>query len=281
LQVQSLHIYPVKGARAVDLTTCDLEPMGLAEDRRWMLVNADGMFLSQRDTPALAKLAVKPARNGGLMISVPGALTQLVLPPDPSQPTISVTVWKYTGPALAAGKDVNDLLSRWLGQPVRLVRVAPTTARLANPDWAGPHTPVGFADAYPVLVALTASLDALNAAMADAIAMNRFRPNIVISGAGAWADDGWKRIRLGEVELDLVKPSDRCLVTTTDQSSGERMGKEPLATLAKLRRSAVPNINGVLFGTNAAPRVLGTLSVGDIVEVLETREPWALHTERP
>jgi uncharacterized protein YcbX len=135
--------------------------------------------------------------------------------------------------------------------------------------------PVSFADAFPVLVTNTGSLTALNQDIEGhggaAVPMARFRPNVVIECDEPWAEDEWMQLRVGEVVFDLVKPSDRCIVTTTDQRTGARMGKEPLASLARIHRSTDPRINGVIFGENAVPRELGVISVGDDVEILETR----------
>ncbi len=274
MHVAALHIYPVKGARGISLATVALLPMGLAHDRQWMIVDQTGTFLTQRDTPQLAQLDVAVADTGALTVSVAHEFTvDVAVPVDGSIP---VTVWKNTLIAIPADRTVSQHLSRWLGKPVTLVCFPGAGARLSNPVWAGADVPVGFADAYPVLVACSASLEDLNARMKTPVPMTRFRANIVIEGASPWADDGWQRIKIGAAELDLVKPCDRCIVTTTDQQTGARLGPEPLATLATFRRSAVAGVGGVLFGTNAVPRSMAQVSVGDTVTVLQTRSPWSL-----
>ncbi len=279
MHVAGLHVYPVKGGRGIDLTSTAVMHMGLAHDRQWMIVNAEGMFLTQRDTPQLAQLAVTVDATGDLTLSVAGHFSTRVAIPSADDAHMSVTVWKSTLDAIPARGAISENLSAWLGETVRLVRFPPRHARLSNPAWAGDTAPVGFADAYPVLIAVADSLDALNSRLQAPLPMSRFRANIIIGGATAWADDGWQRIKIGAVELDLVKPCDRCIVTTTDQMTGERAGPEPLTTLAKMRRADIEGMNGVVFGTNAVPRSLGTISVGDAIEILATRTPWKIRAE--
>jgi uncharacterized protein len=271
LRVASLHLYPIKGVRAVNVAEASVEPAGFADDRRWMIVDADGRFLSQREVPKLATLVAEPI-VGGLRLPFGDVMAAASAAPEQS-----VTVWSSSVPATPAPPAINAALSDWLDQAATLVHMGRPGARQSNPAWAGPDVPVSFADAYPVLVATSASLAALNAAMATPVPMDRFRPNLVIDGADAWEEDRWTTLHIGDVCFDLVKPCDRCLVTTTDQTSGARMGKEPLATLAKLRRSADPRVNGVLFGWNAVPRSLGTVRVGDCVEATAGRpDGWPL-----
>lgn len=280
MHVTGLNIYPVKSGRAIVANTATVMPMGLRHDRQWMIIDENGTFLTQRDTPHLAQLITEVDDTGGLTLTVAGEFQHTVPLPDVSAQTVTVRVWKSTLAARRTSDSVSQKLSAWLGKSVQLVRFPESGARTSNPVWAGPDVPVGFADAYPVLIALTESLDELNARLVTALPMERFRPNIIISGAPAWADDVWRHIRIGAVELELVKPSDRCLVTTTDQTTGVRTGPEPLALLAKIRRSAVAGVNGVLFGTNAVPRICGDIRVGDSVEVLESRVPWKIMPEK-
>jgi hypothetical protein len=146
--------------------------------------------------------------------------------------------------------------------------------RLKASVWTPAPVPVSFADAFPVLVTTTGSLAALNRAIEEeggaAVPMRRFRPNLVVDCDEPWAEDQWPAIRVGGAELALVKPSDRCIVTTTDQATGERRGPQPLQALARIRRSTDPRINGVLFGVNAVPQRLGEIRLGAAVEVLRT-----------
>ncbi|MGD9799180.1 MAG: MOSC domain-containing protein [Parvularculaceae bacterium] len=160
-----------------------------------------------------------------------------------------------------------------LGEEVELVHMDERALREKASVWTPSPVPVSFADAFPILVTTTGSLAALNEDIekhgGDPVPMARFRPNIVIDCDEPWAEDHWSQLKIGDVILDLVKPSDRCIVTTTDQKTGERMGKEPLASLARIHRSTDPRINGVIFGENAAPRTLGEISVGDNVSAVD------------
>ena len=176
-------------------------------------------------------------------------------------------------------------LSRWLGRPVRLVYFDAGARRTVSRDWLDRDAPVGFADGFPVLVASEDSARALNgtivAAGGDAVPMSRFRPNIVLSGTGAFAEDGWETIAVGGILFDLVKPCARCVVTTVDQGSGLPDGPEPITSLTRTRLSADRRAPGALFGWNAVPRGPGSLRVGDPVEIVARREGgWPL-SQRP
>lgn len=279
MRVATLSIYPVKGARGVIREQCDLDLAGLRADRCWMLVDASGRFLSQREFPPLALLDAQPDEDG-LHLSFPGGGERFVARPDGSE-RLPVAIWSDRVEAALAADADNAALSRWLDRPVRLVFFDDAARRTVSRDWLDHDAPVAFADGFPLLIATTQSLRELNRRIVtgggEAVPMSRFRPNLVVEGADAFAEDGWARIAVGEVVLDLVKPCVRCAVTTVDQDIGRRAGKEPLATLAKFRRSAEPRVPGVLFGWDAVPRGPGLLRVGDAVRVLERREAgWPL-----
>lgn len=273
MRIHSLHIHPVKAMRAVDLDRATVEARGLAHDRRWLAVNAEGMFLTQRGNPKLATISARVTRNG-LALSAGECGEVDIARPDGARRR-KVIIWDSQVDAAAAGPSASAFLSDVLGEEAHLVFMDEKALRLKESVWTPSPEPVSFADAFPVLVTTTGSLAALNRDIethgGEAAPMARFRPNIVVDCDEAWAEDNWGKLQIGEVVLDLVKPSDRCIVTTTDQSTGARMGKEPLAALARIHRSADPRINGVIFGENAVPRVLGDISVGDSVEILEMR----------
>ena len=264
--------------RALDVGRADVERRGLVGDRRWLVTDGEGGFLTQRTCSALAKI---DAVYDGAALRLSDGESERVINPPLGGDRSDVTVWNDQVNAAGAGQEADDWLSGVLGRPTRLYYMDDDAPRMTSGRW-GDRRPVSFADGYPLLVTTTASLAALNEAMTandgDAVPMARFRPNIVIDGADPWAEDFWKVIRIGGVEIALVKPCDRCVVTTLDPSTGEKLGREPLRTLNKLRRSAHPDLSGaVLFGWNAAPRSEGVIAVGDTVEIVERRpEGWPL-----
>ncbi|MEP6341795.1 MAG: MOSC domain-containing protein [Maricaulaceae bacterium] len=261
MKLHSLHIYPVKSSRGVELTQSILKPRGLEFDRRWMLVDGQGQFISQRTHPKLAQLRVTP-KSHGLIIDL-GKTELSVLIPQADR--IDVSVWKSSLCAPVADKQTNSVLSEWLGTDVRLVYMDEATHRPTSAEWAPSHE-TSFSDGYPVLVTNTASLAAVNdyiAAHGHApISMARFRPNVVIETDKPWAEDDWKCLQIGEAELELVKPCTRCTVTTLDPQTGEARPEPVIEALRKFRMSTDPRNKGVLFGVNAVVRKGGALRVG-------------------
>jgi uncharacterized protein YcbX len=263
VRIESLASYPIKGCRRIAWETADLLPNGLPYDREWMLVDENNAFISQRTDPVLATVAPAFA-DGALTIEAPG-LDRLDLPLDRRGERRRVRVWRDEVDAHDMGDDAADWFTAVLGRPVRLVRYAPDAARLADPAYTGDaRAPVRFPDAYPVLVTLTASLAALNAELDTPLPMTRFRPSVVLDGLGAFDEDRIDTLRIGDAELRCVKPCARCIVTTTDQLTGER-AIEPMPTLKRLRWNR--ELKGVTFGENAVVLRPGRLRVGDAVRV--------------
>lgn len=263
--VTALHVHPVKGLQGHALASVAVEPCGLAGDRRWMAVDPAGRFITQRQCPEMATVAAECVADG-LVLHAPGRGRLLVPRPDALAPSIPVTVWQSTVPAQPANEASAAWLSRVLGVACRLVYLADPAARPVDPAYGAASDRVSFADGFPVLLAAAGSLHDLNGRLESPIPMRRFRPNIEISGAPAWAEDCWRRIRIGEVVFRLPKPCSRCVVTTVDQESGQRPDRqEPLRTLARFRRAD----DGVMFGQNMIPEGLGRVAVGDAVTVLE------------
>ncbi len=255
VHVASLHVYPIKGCRGLAPIEAVMTATGLsthgAGDREWMVVDPAGHFVTQRELPRLALVAVA-ASHGELALSAPGT-TALAIPDAAYGNAIPVEVWRHEGRGIDAGDAAAAWLSAWLGTAVRLVRFDRSTPRACNPDFAGAtgaHTL--FSDGYPVLVIGTASLDDLNARLAarggHALPMNRFRPNVVLDGLPAYAEDHLDTITIGAVTLRCVKPCTRCAVTTTDQDT-THVGLEPLRTLGEYRMNE--SLGGVTFGMNA------------------------------
>lgn len=259
-----LNAYPLKSGGGTSLNSAELGATGLRFDREFMLANSEGRFLSQREYARMALL--RPAYDGEILtvdVADPAlAFSTLVHKPVDNGPVCDVTVHRSECQGVDQGDEAADWFSALLDADVRLMRF---TGHRPTSRGGGE---VAFADGYPLLVISEESLDDLNARLAerssDPLPMNRFRPNLVISGLGPYAEDQVRRLRVGETEIEMVKPCARCVITTTDQDTGER-GREPLRTLASYRTVD----RGIRFGHNAVPRVLGTLAVGDTVEILE------------
>jgi uncharacterized protein YcbX len=260
VQLADLLIYPVKSGAGISMTAWPLDERGLRLDRSFMVVRADtGAFLTQRQIPALALL--RPALGDDLLtLRTPhGTVT---VPMDGDGPARTVQVWEHIGAARDCGDRAAELVSELVGLPARLVGLDPGHDRRAEPGYAGAGVPVGFSDGYPLLVISQASLDALNARLPQPLPMNRFRPNLVLTGTEPFAEDGWTRIEVGAIPIDIVKPCTRCAITTVDQDTGRRAGAEPLRALGTFRRGP----KGVQFGQNAVHRAPGMLRVGDPVQ---------------
>jgi len=285
MQVSSLHTYPVKSGRVIDVETSIIDPLGLQYDRRWVIVQdtpdedetAAKRFISQRTHPQLARLKAVPSK-GKLLLSYDGNDYRL----DLNAPTVMmpISVWKDEFEAAVYQDTINDWLSRYLGGAFRLASLSGAIRRRETEEQDAPFD-VSFADGYPILITTRQSLNALNDYVKDQgeddVPMSRFRPNIVIDGAQPWGEDSWARIKIGDVVIDCVKPCTRCIMTTLDPMSGESRGDITLQALTHLRRSADKRLKGLLFGMNAIPRNKGQISQGDKVEVLESREAWPVH----
>ena len=247
-RIASLHVYPVKSCRGIDVGSFLLTATGPEWDRRWMIVTPDGRFITQRSHPAMATIAV--AIEGGMLRLSAAGRAPLEVPAEHGGKSWPVVVWKSECLGVDAGDAAAAWLSDVLGEPLRLVRQDPARSRLANAEYAGPEpVPVSFADAYPILMISRGSLDELNRRLPAPIPMARFRPNVVIDGVGAHAEDAMTRFRAGAVVLRGVKHCDRCPITTTDQQTGVRdPHQQPLRTLATYRHDYV--LKGVTFGQN-------------------------------
>ncbi len=266
MQLSTITTFPVKSIRGIDMADAWVEPRGLRDDRRWMVTDAQGGFLTQRDHPRMA-LVTTELTEAGIRCTAPG-MPAITIPSEPLAPaTLSVTIWQSTCPAYIVDATLDQWFSDYLGLACHLVYMPETTRRTADPRFAAPDDIVSFADGYPVLLIGEGSLDDLNARLPEPLPMRRFRPNLVISGSDAFAEDTWARIRIGTVEFAVVKPCARCVLTTVDPERGDFAGKEPLRTLATYRRDG----DKVLFGQNLIPRGDGMVRVGDPVEVLATR----------
>jgi uncharacterized protein YcbX len=252
--IAALAVHPVKSCRGIRLEAAVLTERGLRHDRRWMIVDAEGRFRTQRELPRLATLrtAIEADR---LVLGIGPDEVSLPLDGDDGEP-MTVTVWRDSVEAVRPDPGVDMLLSAWSGRPLHLVRFPEAVRRPCDSTYAEPGAHTGFADGFPLLVASLSSLAELNDALrergAEPVPMTRFRPNLVVAGVPARIEDRHRRLELGcGAALELVKPCDRCVVTTTDQETGERHPSEPIATLGRIRRN--PRTRGVMFGQNAVP----------------------------
>jgi uncharacterized protein YcbX len=279
MRVSDLFIYPLKSARGIALPAADIDAYGLPGDRRAMITDAHGHFITQRELPDLARIEVRP-EPGAFRLLMQGKSDISVPPPEP-ETRMHVTVWKSTVSAAVADPESNRQLSEWLGREVQLVFFDGQARRMANAEWAGDGTPVTFTDGYQILVTTTGSLKALNADLAahgeGSVGMDRFRPNIVIDTDEAWPEDQWAAIEISGIRFDLVKPCSRCIMTTQDQLTGSRDVANPMPAMGRIRMSADRRVPGPLFGWNATPRGGGRITIGDAVHIVEERpEGWAL-----
>ena len=270
MHLAALYIHPVKSLRALPVQSAQVDQAGAVGDRRFMVADPAGTFMTQRTVPRMALVgAFLEADSLVLRCAGMGELT-VRRAPDPAAPLATVRIWKSEG---LRAEDCGGAAAEWLGaalgMPCRLVRAGPAFSRPAKGAPAGGADTVAFPDAYPFLATSEASLGDLNRRLgAGALPMNRFRPNLVVAGCGPYEEDTWKRFRVGGIVFRAAGPCARCVVTTTDQETGER-GAEPLRTLAGYRRDA-HEPSHVNFGQNLVHEVKsGTLRVGDPVEVLE------------
>lgn len=264
ITIASLIYYPIKACRGFEVDSTHVSRMGLDNDRRMMVVTPDGEFLTQREYPQLA--LVTPKLNNGLLELCAPGYDALVIGTQSSGTPVPVNVWKSKGvQAIDQGEEAAQWFSDWLGTDVRLVHFADGYLRRVNEAYAihdDDHT--GFADGYPILLASEEGLADLNSRLETPVPMNRFRPNIVVKGCDIpFAEDTWNRIKAGDVELAVVKPCARCVVTTIDKETLET-SKEPLKTIGKYRKHKL----GAIFGQNVIPISEGNLRLGMPVEIL-------------
>lgn len=261
MHLASLHLYPIKAAAGLAPAEWDVHALGLRYDRRWMVVDPNGRMITQRTHPRLA--LVRPTMADGTLRVETGGMPALELPLSPgSAVSMQVSIWDDECLAGWTGERAARWFSDVLETDCGLVHVAEPDARPVDPDYAAPGHRVGFADGFPFLLVSEESLAELNRRLEVPLPMNRFRPNLVIAGGEAFIEDRLPPFAVGGVRFTVVKPCDRCVVTTTDQETAER-GLEPLRTLATFRRRD----GKVLFGQNVVHEGAGRLRVGDPLQV--------------
>jgi len=241
-----------------------VEQRGLVGDRRWMVVDAGGKFVTARKHPRMVLVRADPDGDS-LRLSAPG-MPGLVLSAVVQRDGVRATVWDSEVNAQPASEEADAWLSGYLGFPVRFVHMNADSRRAIDANYAHAGEEVSFADGYPLLLISQAALDGLNEKLDQPVGMLRFRPNLVVAGTSAHAEDGWRSIRIGTVRFDLVKPCVRCVLTTVDPERGEfDPAGQPLRKLMDYRRTE----KGVTFGQNLIPRACGSIRIGDSIEILD------------
>jgi uncharacterized protein YcbX len=273
MHVTSLHLHPVKSLRGLSVEAASVDDLGIVGDRRFLVVDPEGTFLTQRGIPRMALVGAFLEGESLILRSDGFGEVRVRRNPDPGARLAVVRLWKSEG---LRTEDCGDEAAGWLSSvlqtPCRLVRIGPAYQRPVSATYAKPGDSVAFADAFPFMVVSEASLADLNRRMAEtggpALPMNRFRPNIVINGCEPHGEDLLRRFRIGTIVFRAAKPCLRCIITTTDQLTGER-GKEPLRTLAEYRR-APEEPSYVMFGYNLVNETkAGEFRVGDPVEIID------------
>lgn len=273
MYLSEINIYPVKSLAGISLRESKIERRGLQFDRRWMLIDENNKFLTQREFPKMATIQTE-ILSDGLQVSNSGSGLKIAFEPQTGE-TQTVKIWSSRCKAQIYETAVNEWFSDVLEMNCRLALMPEETERKVNYFYAvRKDDHVSFADGYPFLLIGENSLADLNSRLAESVPMNRFRPNLVVSGSECFAEDGWKKIKIGETIFHIVKPCARCVITTVEQTSGEKDGKEPLKTLADFRTPKRSVKKKILFGQNLiAENERGIVRVGDKVEILETKRP--------
>jgi len=268
LCVASLHVYPVKSLGGFAVNEAQLTDRGFAHDRRWMLVDADGRFISQREVAVMACLHTSPMEHGFRITDVRDGATINLPWTIADGKAMSTTVWDDRVEVIAGPQAASDQLSAQLGLVCTVVYMPDRSVRPTDPHYATAIT--SLSDGFPFLIISQASLNDLNGRMETPIGMERFRPNIVVAGGPAFQEDEWRSIAIGGVTFHMVKPCARCVITTTDQSTGER-NKEPLRTLVTYRKRISGSSVKVDFGMNAVADPKGKIAVTDPITILAER----------
>jgi len=259
LRLQDIFIYPIKSLGGIRMEEAIVEERGFQHDRRWMLVDQSGRFVSQREFPMLSLLQVELETAGLRVFPKKQPDLNLFIPFNLSEGTeIPVVIWDDRVIAQIVSKSVGRWFSDFLGFEVDLVKMPELAQRKVDARYAVNFESVSFADGMPYLIIGQASLDELNTRLVQPVPMNRFRPNLVFSGGAPFIEDEIRKIRIGTLDFQLVKPCARCVLTTINQETGAG-GKEPLKTLATYRTVG----NKVMFGQNALALNYGRVMVGD------------------
>lgn len=263
LKISGLFVYPIKSLGGISLKTAEVGSRGLEHDRRWMLVDQNNRFLSQREIPEMALLYVELTPNGLLVMHrhQPEEFVAVPFLFDAKEEAIC-TIWDDECAAEFVDSDIDKWFTRMLEVKCRLVYMPANTKRLVDQEYGGLQHITSFADAFSFLMIGESSLDELNSRLKEAVPMDRFRPNIVFTGGEAYQEDQMLHFTIGGIAFHGVKPCARCPVVTINQESGIA-GKEPLKTLSGYRKKN----NKVYFGQNLIHEGEGTISIGDEISI--------------
>jgi len=272
LTVSGLYIYPIKSLGGISLNAATLTDRGFEYDRRWMLVDENDHFLSQREVNAMALLKVQLTATGLLVQNSSKPGDELLIPFEPvTNESFIVTVWSNHCRAFRVSDEADAWFTKQLGLPCKLVYMPESTHRFVDSRYAHQKEITSFSDGYPLLLISQASLDDLNSRLPSPVPMNRFRPNIVFTGGTAFVEDSMKEFEINGVTFFGVKPCARCVITTIDQQTAEK-AKEPLKTLSSYRMKN----NKIYFGQNLLYRGNGVISIGDRITIHEQKMVEAL-----
>ena len=267
LQVSALYVYPIKSLGGIAVKEALLTERGLQYDRRWMLIDSDNRFLSQREIARMALFKVAITGNG-LSVTYSPTNSSLQIPFQPLHTQLfEVTVWEDTCLAQRVSAEADTWFSNILGMPCKLVYMPDDTLRQVDPNYAGEGMVTSFADAFPLMMISQASLDDLSAKVGAPIPMNRFRPNLVYTGGQPYSEDELASFSINNINFYGVKLCARCPIPGIDQDTAVG-GKEPIKTLSSYRRRQ----NKIYFGQNLIHEGTGILRVGDALEILEVKD---------
>ncbi len=258
MKIVSIYIYPIKSLGGISLQSAKVFGKGLAYDRRWVLIDGEGLFQSQRTLPKMALFSVLLNKEF-LTVKAPDG-SELTIPLNPEGERRKVNIWDDEVEGREVSAHISSWFTQYLGKEVYLVSMTEETNRLIDIRYASNAEMVSFADGYPLLLANTASMDDLNEKLDSPVEVDRFRPNIVIEGVQPFEEDDWAKLSIGTAQIEVVKRCARCVVVNIDPQTASK-GKEVLQTLSSYRKTG----NKVHFGVNALVHKEGLINLGDSV----------------
>lgn len=266
ITLSQLFVYPVKSLAGISVDTLALTEFGPANDRQWMVVNERGRFLTQRVLPQMCLISTELRHDGELWLksSNNSESENEIAAPRGGGDELEVTVWRDTVRAQDCGNEIAEWLTTHIGTASRLVYLTKTNSRIAPASPIDYANKLAFADAYPLLLTNQSSLDAFNTHLENPIGMERFRPNMVVSGAAAYAEDNWQQLRIDGLDLKLASPCTRCVMPAINPINAEKQ-PEVIDVLNTTRRFGTET----RFGQNIVYQTSGSLSVGATIEILE------------